>query len=156
MKASLLILPLLLILISSCGSPTDSGMTKKKTITANIEESKASAQAKSTPIKEKEEAVIIPKEQMDKAREIIASVSEEDLAQLDGKLLFKSNCSICHGIKGNMKVNGAKDLTKSKASLVKSVAQVYFGRKLMTPFRGKLTDAEIVATSRYANSLSEK
>jgi len=61
MKASLLILPLLLILISSCGSPTDSGMTKKKTITANIEESKASAQAKSTPIKEKEEAVIIPK-----------------------------------------------------------------------------------------------
>ncbi len=156
MKTHHLFLLLLLSTILSCVNPTDSGMTKKKTITSSqITESKASPVRQSQDLNApNEEEVIIPKEQIKKAKEILAAVTDEELDQLDGKLLFKQNCSICHGIKGNMKINGAKDLTKSKTSLVRGVAQVYFGRNLMTPFRGKLSDAEIVAVSKYAQSLS--
>jgi len=146
-----------LILITACGSPTDSGMTKKKTITSEVaQETKASTTSLSREAEDESEVVVIPKDQLIKAEEIITSVTAEELGLLDSKLLFKQNCSICHGMKGNMKINGAKDLTKSRTTLVKSVAQVYFGRRLMTPFKGKLTDAEIVATSQYALDLGKK
>lgn len=158
MKIQLIILSILFAIASSCGSPTDSGMTKKKTITSQVaQQSKTKTTNESSENNTtSEEEVIIPKEQLFKAKEIIESVTTKEKALIDGKLLFKKNCSICHGIKGNMKINGAKDLTKSKATLVKSVAQVYFGRKLMTPFKGKLTDTEIVVVSEYANSLRDQ
>ena len=52
-----------------------------------------------------------------------------------------------------MKINGAKDLTKSKISINEAVAQVYFGRGLMQPYKGLLSDAEIIAVSKYSESL---
>ena len=58
-------------------------------------------------------------------------------------------CAVCHGKTGDLNVNGAKDLTASKISLEESVAQVYHGRGLMTPFKGVLKDHEIVAVSKY-------
>ena len=88
-------------------------------------------------------------EQLKKADEIIASVSEEDVSAIDTKKLFRMHCAICHGFKGNMMVNGAKDLTKSKISLTESVAQVYYGKGLMTPYNGVLKDEEIVALAKY-------
>jgi len=92
-------------------------------------------------------------EQLAKAKEIIASVSKDEISSINAKKLYKMNCGICHGFKGNMMINGAKDLTISKISLQESVAQVYFGKGLMTPFKGVLKDAEIVAVSTYVETL---
>ena len=46
-----------------------------------------------------------------------------------------------------------KDLTKSKLPLVESVAQVYHGKGLMTPYKGILKDPEIVAVAKYIETL---
>jgi len=66
--------------------------------------------------------------------------------------IFKMHCALCHGFKGNMMINGAKDLTKSTIPLEESVAQVYHGKGLMTPYKGVLTDAEIIAVCQYIES----
>ena len=92
-------------------------------------------------------------EQLAKAKEIIASVSEDEVSSINAKKLYKMNCGICHGFKGNMMINGAKDLSISKIALEESVAQVYFGKGLMTPFKGVLKDAEIVAVGKYVETL---
>jgi len=94
-----------------------------------------------------------PPQQIKKAKELIAAVSEEKLASMRANKLFKNYCSICHGFKGNMEINGAKDLTKSVLSLEESVAQVYHGKGLMTPFKGIMKDDEIVAVSKYIEEL---
>lgn len=100
---------------------------------------------------EKEEPKVEPvtQEQLDKAADIIKSVSKSDIAGVNAKKVYKMRCASCHGFKGDMKVNGAKDLTKSKVSMEESVAQVYFGRGLMTPFKGLMKDEEIVAVAEY-------
>jgi len=92
-------------------------------------------------------------EQLAKAQSIIDDVSEDDLDDVDPKKLFKINCALCHGFKGNMMVNGAKDLTKSVISLKEAVAQVYHGKGLMTPYKGILSDAEIVSVAKYTETL---
>lgn len=93
--------------------------------------------------------ITVPPEQIAKAKEIIASVSDEDIASINAKATFKKLCSICHGMNGALGVNGSKDLTKSTISLEESVAQVYHGKGLMTPFKGMMKDAEIVAVAKY-------
>lgn len=93
-----------------------------------------------------------PPEHLEKAREIIASVDKKEVKAVDARKKFKNACAICHGTKGNMEINGAKNLTKSKISLEEAVAQVYHGKGLMTPFKGILTDVEIVAVSRYVET----
>ena len=57
---------------------------------------------------------------------------------------------------GKMAINGAKDLTKVKTSLEENVAQIYHGKGLMTPFRGVLKDAEIVAVANYVRGTLRK
>lgn len=95
----------------------------------------------------------MPPEQIEKADEIIASVSEDDVFAVDANRLYRMHCAICHGFKGNAKVNGAKDLTRSKVALNESVAQIYHGKGLMTPYKGILRDVEIVALAKYAETL---
>lgn len=92
-------------------------------------------------------------EQIAVAKEIIESVSPSEIEKVDVQKLFKMHCAICHGFKGNMTVNGAKDLTKSKLPLHESVAQVYFGKGLMTPYKNILKDNEIVAISKFITTL---
>ena len=100
---------------------------------------------------EEEQSEPIPKEQLDKANKVINAVG--DVSAIDAKRIFKINCTICHGLKGNMMINGAKDLTKSKINLTNSVAQVYFGKGLMTPYSNILSDEEIVAVAKYSETL---
>jgi len=91
--------------------------------------------------------------QLAKADEIIAAVSKADVDAIESKKLFRMHCAICHGFKGNQMINGAKDLTKSKISLTESVAQVYHGKGLMTPYNNILSEAEIVALAKYTETL---
>ena len=87
--------------------------------------------------------------QLEHGAEMINNASPTESADIDAKKLYKMKCALCHGFKGNMNVNGAKDLTKSKVSLTESVTQIYYGRGLMTPQRGLMSDAEIVAVAKY-------
>ncbi len=145
-----------LLTFIACVGSTDSGTQKKQTIRDEVEEVVGST---STAIAKEEEIVYEEKsvdpEKIAKAKEIIASVSDEDIAQLDALKLFRKNCAICHGRKGNMKINGAKDLTISKLTMEERVANIYFGQGLMTPFKGVMTEAEIVATAKYIQGFRE-
>ena len=94
-----------------------------------------------------------PPEHLEKAREVIASVSDDAVAAVDAKKKYKMFCAACHGFTGDLNVNGAKDLTASKISLEESVAQVYHGKGLMTPFKGIMKDEEIVAVAKYIETL---
>lgn len=138
--------------ICSCVSPTDSGTKKKNTIIDHRTLPEPNIVHKESDSKELLSTSIDP-EQIEIAQSIIQLVAQDDLDLVDSKLLFKKNCSICHGLKGNMKINGAKDLTKSILKLEESVAMIYFGQGLMTPFKGVLTDEEIYAIAHYIRDL---
>ena len=136
--------------LASCSG--DKPKKKKKKPTATQVKNDMSSSDDETK-EEEPQTDPIPPEQLKKAKEIIASISKDDLAAIDGKKKFKIFCTACHGTNGKMKINGAKDLTKSKTTLEERVAQVYFGKGLMTPFKGVLKDAEIVAVANYIEEL---
>ena len=85
-------------------------------------------------------------EQLAKAAELIEKYSDTNL---DGKKLYKSYCGLCHGTKGNLNLNDAKDLTKSTIGLEEAVAQVYYGKGMMTPFKEVLEEEQIVAVTKF-------
>lgn len=121
--------------------PQKASMAKEK---KDTESSSKSEQISS----EKQEASMSP-EQIKKGKELLKNVDKKELAAVDTKKLFKMHCALCHGFNGKMMVNGAKDLSKSKIPMEESIAQVYFGKGLMTPYKGVLSDVEIVALSQY-------
>ena len=134
----------------ACVGSTDSGAQKKQTIKDKVEEVEGStSKAKLVENEVVEETKSFDPEKIAKAKEMIASVSEEDIASLDAMKIFRKNCAICHGRKGNMKINGAKDLRISTLTMEERVANIYFGQGLMTPFKGVMTEEEIVATAEY-------
>ncbi len=95
------------------------------------------------------------KEQIAVAKKLIASTDTDAVKAVDAKKMFKNYCAICHGRKGNMKINGSKDLSKSKTSLEQRVAQIYFGKGTMTPFKGTIKNEEIIAVAKYIDELKK-
>ncbi len=152
MKKFITVLSLLLVvgLLVSCGG--DKPKKKKKNSHATQVKNDATSSDDET-MEDAPQTDPVPPEQLKKAKELIAAASDEDIAAIDGKKKFKIFCTACHGTNGKLKINGAKDLTKSKISLEESVAQIYFGKGLMTPFKGVLKDAEIVAVAKYIEEL---
>ncbi|MEZ5059534.1 MAG: c-type cytochrome [Saprospiraceae bacterium] len=73
----------------------------------------------------------------------------------DGAKLFKTYCVQCHGLYGDMQINGAKDLTKSELSLEERITMVENGKNLMTPFKGMLTKEQIEAVAKYTMELKK-
>ncbi len=148
---TIILIPLCLVLFSCSGNSQKDASSQEK--------EKSSKVAKKAKKKKKENKVVkddskpIPPKQLEAAKAIISGVDENAIAEIDGPKLFKTHCALCHGFKGDMKINGAKDLTKSKISINEAVAQVYFGRGLMQPYKGLLSDAEIIAVSKYSESL---
>lgn len=148
-----------LFLFTSCGGdqpkndkPTPAKVDTKKTETPKEKPAEEVKQPETTPAKEVAKPKASP-EQLAEAQKIIEKVSDDALAKLDGKKLFRTNCANCHGFKGDMGVNGATDLTTTKVSLQDAVAQVYFGRGMMTPFKKVLEEEEIVAVSKFVETL---
>jgi len=71
----------------------------------------------------------------------------------DAAALFQAKCKICHGPDGKgapagLKM-GVKDLTAAKISAADAAKAIQDGKGKMTPFKGKLTDAEIQALAAY-------
>lgn len=161
-----LILVLVLSLLMACGNEgpkttkkSETDKVKKTEIQASTaNEVKSQEKVAPTQVAEKEEKKDskevqqdegVPPEQLKKAKSIIKAVKKKQIAEVDSKKKFKMHCATCHGFKGNMSINGAKKLTASKISLEESVAQLYFGKGLMTPFKDILSEAEIVAVAKY-------
>ncbi len=133
-------------------SAKSSSVEKKETykMKKTESESKKAVASKSSEAEE-DQTEPMTKEQLDKAKNLIKKAG--DVSDVDGKKLFKMNCTSCHGLKGNLKINGAKDLSKSKINLENAVAQVYFGKGLMTSYSQILSEKEIVAVAKYTETL---
>lgn len=148
---SLLFLIVLTAFLIGCGG--DEKPRKAKTNPANkttqVEEPSKKSEESNDEADEEVSKTIVPPEEIAKAKEIIAAVSSDEISGVDAEGKYKAFCAACHGFDGKLKVNGAKDLSKSTLPLEESVAQVYHGRGLMTPFKGIMKDAEIVAVAQY-------
>ncbi len=147
-----------ILVVMSCGGDkknTDASSSKKNQTAKNIELKPGSsdeATGESQTSNEESSASTSPpmtKEQLSKAKDLIKKTSKDKVKAVKASTVFKMRCSSCHGFNGKMMVNGAKDLSKSKISLEESVAQVYFGKGLMTPFKGMMKDEEIIAVCKY-------
>lgn len=71
----------------------------------------------------------------------------------DGAAVFRKNCVTCHGAKGSLGLNGAKDLTASNLNLDERMTIITEGKKLMTPFGVILSRQEIKAVAEYTLTL---
>lgn len=74
---------------------------------------------------------------------------------LSGEELFSKHCKICHGIRGNLELNGAKDLNKSTLSLDERINIITNGKNAMTPFRKILSKEEIQRVATYSESFAK-
>ena len=77
-------------------------------------------------------------------------------AVIDGKKIFKKNCTICHGLYGDMEVNGAKDLNLSSLTKDERIEIITNGKNVMTPFKGVLTPEQIEAVAQYTIDAFQK
>ncbi len=70
-----------------------------------------------------------------------------------GATLFQSRCVACHGKDGKGSPAGlhlgAKDLTVTKLSETDIEGVIANGRGQMTPFKGKLAEADIKALAKF-------
>lgn len=153
-----------LVFLFSCGSEPKKTEVNPPSTTDKLVETVAPEKDLKKPVEELKEkieekakdelpVITVPPRQLEKAKKILSSIDAEAIKAVDAKRKYKQLCGICHGTKGNLNVNGAKDLTKSIISLEESVAQVYFGKGLMTAYKGILKDAEIVAVAKYIETM---
>ncbi len=84
-----------------------------------------------------------------------SSAATKKSAEL-GKSVYKTYCLQCHGAKGNLRLNGASDLTISELSLIDRIEVISNGRNTMLPYKNTLNDKQIAAVSRYLETLIEK
>jgi cytochrome c6 len=83
------------------------------------------------------------------------TVSEvaESKNSVDGSIVYKKNCTVCHGEDGKLGVNGSKDLTISNLTLNERMAIIQNGKGLMTAFGEILTLEEVYAVANYTLTL---
>jgi len=77
-------------------------------------------------------------------------------AAAEGEKIYKTYCIACHGLHGDMGVNGALDLTKSVLSLKDRISVIANGRNAMTPFKNLLNEEKIKAVAAYTLKLKKK
>lgn len=73
----------------------------------------------------------------------------------DGAKIFKTYCVQCHGLYGDLQINGAKDLTKSELTLEERITLIENGKNLMTPFKGMLSPEQIKAVAAYTMEIKK-
>lgn len=75
--------------------------------------------------------------------------SESKQSSETGESIYRKYCVTCHGIKGDLKTNGAIDLNHSVLGLDERVLVITEGRNTMTSFRGTLTDEQIKMVAQF-------
>lgn len=76
--------------------------------------------------------------------------------QSAGEVMFNSQCAMCHGRKGDLGLNGAKDLTKSTLTKDEMTAVVTNGRNGMMAYKAILTASQIREVVDHAFALRKK
>jgi uncharacterized membrane protein SirB2 len=72
------------------------------------------------------------------------------LAATDGKALYTTYCSLCHGEDGKLGMGGAKDITGSTVSMAELTDIILNGKGTMPPV--KVDEAQAAAIAEYVNS----
>ena len=80
------------------------------------------------------------------------TASSKPKKEIDGKKIWKTYCIACHGLYGDMAVNGAKDLNLSTLPLAGRIETITNGRNVMTPFKDVLSPEEIEAVAKFTIS----
>lgn len=75
--------------------------------------------------------------------------------KVDGSKVYKKNCVVCHGSKGDMGASGAHDLTASTLSLEERIAIVTKGRNTMVGFENILSEEKIKAVAEFSMTLKK-
>jgi mono/diheme cytochrome c family protein len=81
--------------------------------------------------------------------------SSSNLNNDDVKKLYKQNCALCHGLKGKLGLNGAKDFALSKLTIKEKVEIITNGKDKMLPFKNSLTEEQIKALAEYTSSFKK-
>ncbi|MEL6943542.1 MAG: cytochrome c [Bacteroidota bacterium] len=84
-----------------------------------------------------------------------ATSNSSEPTAIDGKVIYRKRCIICHGVKGDMGASGAFNLATSELTLEERILVVTKGRKTMASFEGKLTEKEIEAVAAYTLTLKK-
>ena len=85
-------------------------------------------------------------------------------AQNPGKAIFASKCALCHGSdgKGNTSIGKSLKIADLRSPDVQKLSDddlktvVTNGKNKMPPFKGKLTDAQILQVISYIRELGKK
>lgn len=92
-------------------------------------------------------------EQLDFATKLLKEVPDSSISNVKVEKLYDMHCMLCHGRLGNANINGAKDLTQSTVAIEDKIAQIYFGKGLMQPYKSILSEPEIIALARFTETL---
>ena len=84
---------------------------------------------------------------------MVYSCVNETSNENNGQLIFEQNCVTCHGLKGNLQVSGASDLTKSNLEKEQLKKVIKEGRNAMNPYKNILSDSQIDAVANYVHEL---
>lgn len=71
---------------------------------------------------------------------------------VDGKKVWKTYCVACHGLYGDMEVNGAKNLNLSTLPVAERINIITNGKNVMTPFKDVLSAEQIEAVAKFTVS----
>ena len=70
-----------------------------------------------------------------------------------GETLYKSNCVMCHGRNGGLKMSGANDLRLSTLTQAEMVTVVTNGKGAMAGFGHSLTEQQIAEVVEYVRGM---
>jgi len=74
----------------------------------------------------------------------------------EGEMVYNTNCAMCHGRKGDLGMNGAKDLVSSILSREEVIALVTNGKGAMMPYGKSLSAKQIEAVADHVRTLRAK
>ncbi|HAS40070.1 MAG TPA: hypothetical protein DCS93_06300 [Microscillaceae bacterium] len=103
------------------------------------------------PVPPKKKKPAFSESQQQKGESILKQYAESAKA-INGKKLFTIHCVSCHGADGNLAIEG-KILTKTKYQRPQIITQMYYGKGLMSSFKGVVSEEEMVAIAAYVISL---
>ena len=72
---------------------------------------------------------------------------------MDGKEIYSTNCSKCHGNDGKMQAMGATDLSVSSLNRTVAFEIIKKGKNAMVGFEGALSDDQIASVAEYIETL---
>ncbi len=74
----------------------------------------------------------------------------------EGEMVYNTNCALCHGRKGDLGMNGAKDLVSSILSREEVIAVITNGKGAMMPYGKSLSAKQIEAVTDHVQTLRAK